>query len=203
MLYVTAFLCNADIQPKEMSLMLPSLRDTLIGLILFSAGSSLAFASTAPAMTGNGAESSSGGMMGPNQGTANGAMGNNMGQGPSAMGNGSTGATMQGTNPGGAQSGMPMNTPSTGPHVSHRKLHDFAAAIKDIQPIDQKAHKVLTDKSLSENARKAKLTSYDQEIVTILHRHHLSPVDYETLLRKAQTDPNFAKRTEAALRSMH
>jgi len=180
-----------------------SLRDTLIGLVLFGAGGGLAFAGMAPAMNGNGVESSSGGMMQPNRETANGAMGGSMGQGPATMSEGAPDGSRQGNATGGAENGMPMNTPSTGPHVSRQKLENFAAAIKAIQPIDQRARQVLSDKSLSDSARKAKLTSYDKKIVTILQRHHLSPVDYETLLRKAQTDPSFAKRTEAALRSMH
>lgn len=188
---------------KEIS-MPSSLRGALIGFVLFGAGSSLAFASMTPAMNGNGAESRSGGMMGPSQQNDNGAMGGSMGQGSTTMGGGPAGGTgMQGNGQGGTQNGMPMTAPNSGPHVGHQKLQNFAAAIKDIQPIDQKAHRVLADKSLSDGARKAKLTGYDKEIVTILHRHHLSPVDYEMLLRKAQTDPNFAKRTEAALRAMH
>ena len=86
--------------------------------------------------------------------------------------------------------------------VNAQELHHFAAAVKQIQPIDMKAHAVIENKKMSESSKKMKLAGYDKQITTVLAHHHLTPVKYETLLKKAETDPAFAKRTESALQQL-
>ncbi|WP_308388779.1 DUF4168 domain-containing protein [Acidithiobacillus sp. AMEEHan] len=87
-------------------------------------------------------------------------------------------------------------------HVDQQELHHFAAAVKEIQPIDMQAHTVISSKSMSEKEKHQKLEGYDKQITAILAQHQLTPTKYEALLKKAETDPAFAKRTEAALHGL-
>ncbi|MFA7496934.1 MAG: DUF4168 domain-containing protein [Acidithiobacillus sp.] len=89
------------------------------------------------------------------------------------------------------------------PHVGASELHHFAAAIVAIHPIDEKAHQQLESKKLTMNERHHLLAHYGRKVIHILSHHHLTPVRYETLLTKAQTDPAFAQRTASVIKKMN
>ncbi|MDD3761564.1 MAG: DUF4168 domain-containing protein [Acidithiobacillus sp.] len=97
---------------------------------------------------------------------------------------------------------QPMSPSPARLHVDQQELHHFAAAVKEIQPIDMQAHTVISNKSMSEKEKHQKLEGYDKQITAILAQHHLTPRKYEALLKKAETDPAFAKRTESALHGL-
>ncbi|MGE0049849.1 MAG: DUF4168 domain-containing protein [Acidithiobacillus sp.] len=97
---------------------------------------------------------------------------------------------------------QPMSPSPAKLHVDQQELHHFAAAVKEIQPIDMQAHTVISNKSMSEKEKHQKLEGYDKQITAILAQHHLTPRKYEALLKKAETDPAFAKRTESALHGL-
>ncbi|WP_353850891.1 DUF4168 domain-containing protein [Acidithiobacillus sp.] len=46
------------------------------------------------------------------------------------------------------------------------------------------------------------VAKYGTKIRHVLVQNHLTPVRYEMLLKKAQTDPMFAQRTETVMKSM-
>ncbi|MEY2343369.1 hypothetical protein AB4090_14935, partial [Acidithiobacillus sp. IBUN Pt1247-S3] len=59
-----------------------------------------------------------------------------------------------------------IKQPETAPKVSsmpvsHSELRHFAAAIKQIQPIDMKAHQVIANNKLNATEKHQKLQSYD------------------------------------------
>ena len=86
--------------------------------------------------------------------------------------------------------------------VDQQELHHFAAAVKEIQPIDVQAHRVIASTSMSKKEKHQKLEGYNKQIAADLAQHHLTPERYEMLLQKAENDPSFAKRTESALHKM-
>ncbi|MEL5849382.1 MAG: DUF4168 domain-containing protein [Candidatus Igneacidithiobacillus chanchocoensis] len=83
--------------------------------------------------------------------------------------------------------------------VNHQEMQNFAKSIKKIEPIDAKAHAVLTNDSLDSTAKYQKLAVYNKQIKDVLADNHLTPERYEMLLRKAETNKSFAQRTEKAL----
>lgn len=83
--------------------------------------------------------------------------------------------------------------------VNHQEMQNFTKSIKKIEPIDAKAHAVLTNDSLDSAAKHQKLAVYNKQIKDVLADNHLTPERYEMLLHKAETDKAFAQRTEKAL----
>ena len=104
-----------------------------------------------------------------------------------------------------AQSGQgttaPM-MPAQGPHVGHQELHHFASAIVAIRPIDKKVRQAMSTKKMTVAQHHQMLVKYGTQIKHVLVQNHLTPVKYEMLLKKAQTDPAFAQRTEAVMKTM-
>ncbi len=99
-----------------------------------------------------------------------------------------------------ASHGMtPRTAGVAGLPVGHQELRHFAAALKSIQPINVKAEKMLENKTLSTRKKHDRLVQYGVQVKTILTKNHLTPAKYETLLKKAQTDPHFVARTEKAM----
>lgn len=87
-------------------------------------------------------------------------------------------------------------------HVDSTELHHFAASILAIRPIDKEAHQKLDSKNLTITERHQLLAQYGKKVIHVLSHHHLTPVRYERLLTKAQTDPTFAQRTAVVLKTM-
>lgn len=92
--------------------------------------------------------------------------------------------------------------PAQGPHVGHKELHRFASAVVAIRPIDKKVHQEMSTRKMTVAQRHQMLVKYGTQIKHILVQNHLTPVKYEMLLKKAQTDPAFAQRTEAVMKTM-
>jgi hypothetical protein len=108
------------------------------------------------------------------------------------------------TQPGGQSAAAPMMPvqPTQNPHVGPTELRHFASAIVAIQPIDKKVHQEMSTKKLTMTQHRRLLAKYGKKIRRVLVQNHLTPVRYEMLLKKAQTDPMFARRTEAVMKSM-
>ncbi len=85
-------------------------------------------------------------------------------------------------------------------HVSHKELVHFARTIRELQPINLQAHKIEMDKNISNTMKEKEMSMYGKKAVSVIKKNHLSPVAYETLVHKAETDPNFAKRAEKVIR---
>ncbi len=92
--------------------------------------------------------------------------------------------------------------PTQGLHVGSAELRQFASVIVAIRPIDKKVHQEITTKKITAAQHHQMLVKYGTKIKQILVQNHLTPVKYEMLLRKAQTDPAFAQRTETAIKAM-
>ena len=122
-------------------------------------------------------------------------MGSPMGPVPQSAG--TTAQSGQGT----AVPMMPAQ-PTQGPHVGHKELHHFASAIVAIRPIDKKVRQAMSTKKMTVAQHHQMLVKYGTQIKHVLVQNHLTPVKYEMLLKKAQTDPAFAQRTEAVMKTM-
>lgn len=96
---------------------------------------------------------------------------------------------------------MPVQ-PAQSLHVGPTELHHFASAIVAIRPIDKKVHQEMSTKKMTMTQHRRLLAKYGTKIRHVLVQNHLTPVRYEMLLKKAQTDPMFAQRTETVMKSI-
>ena len=94
-----------------------------------------------------------------------------------------------------------MSVQPPGPKVGHAELHHFAAAIISVQPINREVHRDLATQKMTQTQHQQLIKTYTQKVKTVLAKNHLSPVAYETLIKKAQTDPAFAQRVETAIKA--
>ncbi|MHB1321041.1 MAG: DUF4168 domain-containing protein [Acidithiobacillus ferrivorans] len=97
--------------------------------------------------------------------------------------------------------GAPAPQPSPGPKVGSGELHHFAAAIMAVRPINQKVRRDLATQKLTPTQHQQLIQTYTQKVKTVLTKNHLSPVAYETLMKKAQTNPAFAQRVETVIKA--
>ena len=91
--------------------------------------------------------------------------------------------------------------PSPGPKVGPGELHHFAAAIIAVRPINQKIRRDLATQKLTQTQHQQLIQAYTRKVKTVLTKNHLSPVAYETLMKKAQTNPAFAQRVETVIKA--
>lgn len=91
--------------------------------------------------------------------------------------------------------------PPSGPKVGPGELHHFAAAIIAVRPINQKVRRDLATQKLTQTQHQQLIQTYTQKVKTVLTKNHLSPVAYETLMKKAQTNPAFAQRVETVIKA--
>ena len=91
--------------------------------------------------------------------------------------------------------------PSSGPKVGPRELHHFAAATIAVRPINQKVRRDLATQKLTQTQHQQLIQAYTQKVKKVLTKNHLSPVAYETLMKKAQTNPAFAQRVETVIKA--
>ncbi|WP_348550209.1 DUF4168 domain-containing protein [Acidithiobacillus sp.] len=80
--------------------------------------------------------------------------------------------------------------------VSHQELVRFVSVIKEIQPIDIKAHELAKNSKLNDQEKRYKLAQYEGQIKGVVLHNHLTPVRYASLIRKTQIDPRFAARVK-------
>ncbi len=142
-------------------------RNLLLGLGVFSLGSTLALADMEPPMSS--AQQPAGTATQPGQGA------------PMPM--------------------MPVQ-PTQSLHVGPTELRHFASVIVAIRPIDKKVHQEISTKKITAAQHHQMIVKYGTKIKQILVQNHLTPVKYEMLLKKAQTDPAFAQRTETVIKTM-
>ncbi|WCE92660.1 DUF4168 domain-containing protein [Acidithiobacillus ferriphilus] len=90
---------------------------------------------------------------------------------------------------------------SPGPKVGPGELHHFAAAIIAVRPINQKIRRDLATQKLTQTQHQQLIQAYTRKVKTVLTKNHLSPVAYETLMKKAQTNPAFAQRVETVIKA--
>ncbi|MHB8237101.1 MAG: DUF4168 domain-containing protein [Acidithiobacillus ferrivorans] len=120
---------------------------------------------------------------------------------------GSPMATQQQPSSSAMQSGQGAPAPkmsaqsSPGPKVGSGELHHFAAAIMAVRPINQKVRRDLATQKLTQTQHQQLIQTYTQKVKTVLMKNHLSPVAYETLMKKAQTNPAFAQRVETVIKA--
>lgn len=100
----------------------------------------------------------------------------------------------------GAQPMMPA-APQAGPAVSHGELMKFVAAVKEISPLTNKMRGEAMAKGVSKSRQQQLQQTYSRDVQGILAKNHLSAGTYEMLMRKAQSDPQFAQKVEAAIKS--
>ncbi|MBE7570535.1 DUF4168 domain-containing protein [Acidithiobacillus sp. HP-2] len=122
-----------------------------------------------------------------------------------AMQNGaSTPPMASGAPQAGAQSGsQPMmpSAPQAGPAVSNAEIMHFASALRAIEPLDSKMRTEAMQKGVSKAKQKALAQTYAKDVHGILAKNDLSASSYEMLMRKAHSDPQFAQKVEAAIKS--
>ena len=92
--------------------------------------------------------------------------------------------------------------PSSVGHVSAQEMKNFAASVKEIQPINQHVQAIAANKSLNKEQKQEKVRSYGKQAMAILSEHHLTPDEYNSLIHKAETDPSFAKRANAEIQKI-
>ncbi|MEY2343371.1 hypothetical protein AB4090_14945, partial [Acidithiobacillus sp. IBUN Pt1247-S3] len=67
--------------------------------------------------------------------------------------------------------------------VSHEELARFVSVIKEVNPIDIKAHALGNDNQLSGTEKRRALTRYEGEIKSVVLQNNLTPLQYAALLR--------------------
>ncbi|MFA7496933.1 MAG: DUF4168 domain-containing protein [Acidithiobacillus sp.] len=104
-------------------------------------------------------------------------------------------------NSGGYAPPMMSSPAQSGPKVSQIQITHFANAVRAIEPLSAKVQQDATRKGITTAQKETLQNAYTQKVKAILAKNQLSPASYEAMLRKAHSDPQFAQRVEALLKS--
>jgi hypothetical protein len=104
-------------------------------------------------------------------------------------------------NSGGYTPPMMSSSAQPGPKISQNQITHFVNAVRAIEPLSEKVQQDATRKGITTAQKETLEKAYTQKVKAILAKNQLSPASYEALLRKAHSDPQFAQRVEAMLKS--
>ncbi|OCX75359.1 hypothetical protein A6M27_03555 [Acidithiobacillus thiooxidans] len=96
---------------------------------------------------------------------------------------------------------MMPSAPQAGPAVSNAEIMHFASALREIEPLSSKMRGEAMQKGVSKAKQQALEQTYAKDVHGILAKNDLSASTYEMLMRKAHSDPQFAQKVEAAIKS--